>query len=180
MSVSPITISRVSSNMQQQLLLKGMRRGMLQMLESQEQLSSGLRVLRPSDDPIDTTAAMRLEDVLEAQRQYLANINDATKVMNLADATAGSISDVAMEAHSLVLENVGATATADQRQAAAASVDSMITQLVTLGNAEYLGRFLFAGTQSSSAPFSQEGNAVRFGGDDGEVTVQVSNEIPRR
>ncbi|NLX04088.1 MAG: flagellar hook-associated protein FlgL [Phycisphaerae bacterium] len=163
--------------MQTQILLSGMRRSMVQLLQSQEQLATGLRVLRPSDNPIDTTGAMRLDDTLEAQEQYLANIDYASKAMNLADATLGSVHNLTVEAHDLALENVGATATADQRNAAATLIDSILGQLVTLGNTEYLGTFLFAGMRNDVAPFAHEDGLVRYVGDDSQVSIQVSGDI---
>jgi len=177
MPVSPVTISRVSQNSQMQVLINGMRRSMVQLLQKQEQLATGLRVLRPSDNPIDTTAGMRLEDLLEAQQQYLANVDHASKVMNLADATLTSVRDLVIEAHNLALENVGSTADADQREAAATLVDSIIGQLVTLGNTEYLGTYLFAGNISNAAPFAQEDSLVSFSGDQSQVAIQVADEI---
>lgn len=177
MSISPATTSRVSQNMQSLILLKGMRQSMARLLQQQEQLSTGQRLIRPSDNPIDATAAIRLDDLVEAQNQYLKNIDHASKLMDTADVTVGSIRDLVMNAHDLALENVGSTDVDGQREAAATLVDSIIGQLITLGNTEYLGTHLFAGTRSNTSPYSLDSNQVSFVGDEGQVNVQVSNEI---
>jgi flagellar hook-associated protein 3 FlgL len=163
--------------MQSLILLKGMRQSMARLLQQQEQLSTGQRLIRPSDNPIDATAAIRLDDLVEAQNQYLKNIDHASKLMDTADVTVGSIRDLVMNAHDLALENVGSTDVDGQREAAATLVDSIIGQLITLGNTEYLGTHLFAGTRSNTSPYSLDSNQVSFVGDEGQVNVQVSNEI---
>ncbi len=177
MAVTPVNITRVSQNMQSNLLISGMQQTMVDLLHKQEQLATGLRIVRPSDDPVGATSAIRMEDLLEAQDQYLKNIDNAVKSMNLADGTISSISDLVNQAHTLGLENVGSTASSEQRSSAATIVDSIIGQLVTLGNTEYMGSYLFGGRENNSPPFELSGNAVRFTGDFQAMQVQVAAEI---
>ncbi len=177
MAITPVNITRVSQNMQSDLLISGMQQTMVNLLHKQEQLATGLRIIRPSDDPVGATAAIRMDDLLEAQDQYLKNIDNASKAMNLADSTISSMRDLINQAHTLGLENVGSTATAEQRSSAATLVDSIIGQLVTLGNTEYLGSYLFAGRDNNSPPFELSGNNVKFTGDLQAMKVQVAPEI---
>lgn len=177
MAVTPVNISRVSQNMQSNLLLSGMQRSMVNLLHQQEKLATGLRIVRPSDDPIDATAAIRMDDVLEAQDQYLTNIDNASKAMNLADSTIGSMRDLITQAHDLALENVGSTANTEQRHAASTIIQSIMGQMVTLGNAEYLGSYLFAGRSNNAPPFAAEHDKVTFKGDHQPIAVQVAPEI---
>ena len=78
---------------------------MVNLLRSQEQISTGLKINRPSDDPINATATIRMDSTLEAQQQYLNNIDRASKVTNVADGTLASMSDLINQAHSIGTDN---------------------------------------------------------------------------
>ncbi len=177
MAITPVNIGRVSQNMQANLLMSGMQQSMVKLLQQQERLSTGLRIVRPSDDPINASAVIRMEDLLGAQQQYLDNIENTSKIMNIADSTIGSINDLMIQAHDLALENVGSTATAQQRQAAATLVESILGQMVTVGNTEYLGSYIFAGRKNTAPPYEETANVVKFGGDLESITVQVAPDI---
>lgn len=177
MAVSPVSITRISTNMSTMLLQTSLQKSMISLLQSQEQLSSMQKINRPSDNPIDATSAMRLDDMLSAQNQFLQNISNGVKVMNVADETTQSVYELALEAHDQALETLGSTSTSDSRESAATLITSMISQLVTLGNQEYLGSYMFAGTRSNEVPYTIDGNTVRYTGDQGAVTVQVSTEL---
>ncbi len=177
MAITPVNITRVSQNMQRNLMISSVQNTMVNLLKTQEQLAAGLRILRPSDDPVDATAIIRMDEIVEAQQQYLANIDHASKAMNLADSAVTSMRDLIVQAHDIALENIGSTATEEQRQSASILVNSIINQLVTLGNTEYLGSFLFAGKANTSPPFAIQGNNVQFTGDFDPLTVQVNDGI---
>jgi flagellar hook-associated protein 3 FlgL len=174
MAITPVNIGRVSQNMQANLLVSGMQRSLVKLLQSQEQLSTGQQINRPSDDPINAAATIRMEDFLGAQKQYLDNIDNATKVMDIGDGTIGSINDLMVQAHNLALENVGSTATSDQRSSAATLIESILSQMVSVGNTEYLGSYIFAGQKNTTPPFEKDHNLVKFSGDLQSITVQVA------
>jgi len=177
MAITPVNISRVSQNMQMNLLISSSQKNLVALLHEQEKLSTGLRIVRPSDDPIQASAAIRMDELLEAQQQYLDNVDNASKVMNIADNTLGSITTLTQQAHTLALENIGSTATTEQRTAASTLVDSIIGQMVTLGNTEYLGSYIFAGRSNTEMPFEKYSNRVRYSGDFKSITVQVAPDI---
>jgi flagellin-like hook-associated protein FlgL len=177
MAISAANLGRVSLNMQMSLLQSGIQGSQVQLLKEQEHLSTGLRIIRPSDDPVGAVAVNRMEAALETQNQYLANINYATKVMNIADSTIGSISNLLRDAHDLALNNRGTMAKEEDRAAASAMIDSIINQIVTLGNTEYLGSYIFAGQANTSAPFAVDENRVKFTGDQNSISVQISQNI---
>lgn len=177
MAITPVNMGRVSQNMQTNLMLQGMQRNLVQLLKKQEQLSSGLQIVRPSDDPIQAASTIRMDEILEAQNQYLANIKNAVTVMDIADNTLSSIFDLTIQAHTLANESVNSTSSKETRQSTATLIDSILGQMVTLGNTEYLGSFLFAGENNTTAPFSKTNNSIMFTGNQTSLKVQVSQDI---
>jgi flagellin-like hook-associated protein FlgL len=177
MAITSVNVGRVSQNMQTNLMLQGMQRNMVQLLQEQERLSTGLQIVRPSDDPIKAAATIRMDEILEAQNQYLANIKNGVTVMDIADNTLSSIFDLTTQAHTLANESVDSTSTEETRHSNATLIDSILGQMVTLGNTEYLGSFLFAGESNTTAPFSKTNNRVTFSGNQTSLKVQVSQDI---
>lgn len=177
MAITPVNITRVSQNMQGNLLVSSMQKAMVNLLHTQEQLATGLSLVRPSDNPVDATAIIRMEEIVEAQKQYLTNIENASSAVSLADANIGSMHELVNQAYEVALENLGSTATAEERNSAAIIVDSILNQLVNLGNTEYLGSFLFAGQANTAAPFEIKDNNVWFYGDFTPLTVQVNDKV---
>lgn len=179
MAITPVNVGRVSLNMQSNLLVQGMQRSLTDLLREQERLSTGERILRPSDDPIEATGVIRMDEMLSAQQQYLANIDHASKVMNIADSTINSMYSLLNQAHSQIgLDNVqDQLATPTQRESASALVESILGQMVTLGNTEYLGSYIFAGRANTTPPFEKTMNGIQFRGDQTSIRVQVAPDI---
>ncbi|NLE28274.1 MAG: hypothetical protein GX629_01230 [Phycisphaerae bacterium] len=177
MAMTPVNLGRISQNMQTNLMLQGTQRNLVRLLQQQEKLSTGLQIVRPSDDPIKAAATIRMDEILEAQSQFLANIKNATTIMNVADSTLSSIFNLTVQAHTLANESVDSTSSEETRRSTAILIDSILGQMVTLGNTEYLGSFLFAGENNTTTPFSKQNSMVKFSGNQTSLKVQVSREI---
>jgi flagellin-like hook-associated protein FlgL len=179
MAVTAVNLGRVSQNMQTNLIIKGTQKSLVNLLKEQERLSTGLNIVRPSDNPIEATAVLRMQETLAQQEQYLSNIDHASKVMNMADTTLQSINDLL----NYVQTNIGlkqvqdGIATADEREASAVLVNSSIGQMVNLGNTQYLGSYIFAGRNNTVPPYEVEKDRVKFTGDDESLKVLVGPEI---
>jgi len=152
-----------------------MRRSLVDLMRQEEQLAAGKRILRPSDDAIGMSQILRIDQLLEASQQYLKNIDHASKLLNVADDALRQMDTAMIDAHTLALENIGSTATVEQRRSAATLVDSIISRLITLGNTEFLGINIFAG-RAGQPPFSTEGNYVKFDGELGVRRIRVAND----
>ena len=149
-----------------------------------EQLSTGKRVNQPSDDP--TAAA---EDVLNlSQQAQVAQYTQTTGSLNglfqTADSAIGSVITALNQAVSVGTEASSGTLSASDQQAAAASIQSVLDQVVQLANTSYEGSYIFGGTEVGSAPFSSGANGVTYSGDDGvnQATIAegltISTNVP--
>ena len=168
-----VTIPRVSNMLRSQLILSNLNQTSINLLRIQSQLSSGRRILSPSDDPYDATVAGQLQSFLEQKARFQKNAQNATGVLSTADAALGQASDLIVQAHTIGLEEIGAIATPETRRSAAAIVDELLRELISIGNTQFGGRYIFAGRDTLTAPFESLGNGVYFGGDTGEVSVSI-------
>mgnify|MGYP006273291399 CR=1 FL=1 len=164
MSSIPSNLARVSSGMVAGLVTRNLQRTNVELLRAQEQISTGLRVNRPSDDASVVGSIQLLERAAAHIDQQLKNLGQAQATIDNADQALGEVSDMLLEAQNIASSEVGFGATASTRQAAAAVVDSMIDGLLNLANREVRGVHLFGGERASAQPFVAEAGGVRYRG----------------
>jgi len=147
-------------------------------VKTQEQMSTGKRVLSPSDDPVAATKILALSDELAAVEQYRKNIDIAQNNLALEESVLGGVTNVVQRMQELAIA-AGNTASLTQSEykAMASEVGERLDELVNLLNTRSPGGdYIFGGYKSRQPPF--EGNATngfRYIGDDGQQRIRVSN-----
>ena len=146
---------------------------------TQEQLTTGKRVNRASDDP---AAAARSERALASERRSVANqravdaSDNAMKLTESALGDAGSLLQQVREA--LVAAGNGAYSDAE-RAGAANQIADLRQQLFAVANrTDGAGTFLFGGQGSTLAPFSDAAGGVQFQGTSGQVQAASGEALP--
>jgi flagellar hook-associated protein 3 FlgL len=142
-----------------------------------EQLSSGKRVNRPSDDP-----AAAAEDVLNLSQQaqvdqYTQSSSSVNGLFQTADSALGSVVTALNQAVSLGTEGATGTLSASDQQAIAASIQGVLDQVVQLANTSYQGSYIFGGTAVTSAPFSSGVNGVTYNGNNGVNQAAIADGL---
>jgi flagellar hook-associated protein 3 FlgL len=119
----------------------------------QEQLSTGKRILRPSDQPVDTANDLKLKTTIAQQTQFHTNIEDGLSFMNVTDTAMQSMNSIMQRLRELAIQGATDTVSAADRIAILQETDQLFRQLVTLTNTNYKGDYIFGGTQSKIIPF---------------------------
>jgi len=119
-----------------------------------EQLSTGLRVNMPSDDP--TAAAEDVENqALQSQTdQYLTNTTDVEGLMQTADSAMSSVVTSLNQAISLGTQGANGGLSQSDLDAIASQVQGIQNQMLQLANTSYEGTYIFGGTVTNTAPYS--------------------------
>lgn len=144
----------------------------------QEQLSTGRVLNRPSDNPSDATAAMRLRSTIADNAQYARNADDGLGWLGQLDTTLQSMAVQVRNAHELALRgaNEGSMG-ASSREAIATEVDQIRDSLIQAANAKYLDRPVFGGITSGDVAYNPDGT---FAGTAGAVTRRVADGVTVR
>jgi len=145
----------------------------------QQQISTGVRLSKPSDDPAAASKVLELEQSVSANLQYQANINLAERRLSQQDTVLASYANVLNRVRELALQANNAPVDAVARRAIAAEIDERLNELVSLANTtDANGDFLFAGYQNGSAPFTPATTGSRdhvtFNGDGGVRAIQIN------
>ncbi len=145
----------------------------------QQQISTGVRLQKPSDDPSAAAKILELEQSVSLNLQYQANINLAEQRLAQQDTVLASYADALNRVRELAVQGNNAPLDATARNALADEIDQRLEELVSLGNTrDANGDFLFAGYQNARAPFVAatigSRDYVSFIGDPGIRSIQIS------
>lgn len=169
---------RVTQNMMTERSLSALQGSLGRLSTSQEQLSTGQRVNRPSDDPTAASAAMKYRAAMSEQASFKRNSENALAWLGTVDTALSGMSSSVRRARELGLQGASSgTTSSTSRAALAAEVDQLRSGLVAQANASYLGRPVFGGLTSGSEAFDSTGAYV---GVPGEVNRTVGNGVKVR
>lgn len=175
-SVRPIATSRVTMLMQSNLMMSSINSTSTELMDVQAQLASGLKIMRPSDDPSGATVVMSLDSQMERQNSYLSNIKFIGDYLDVADTALQEATDLINEAYNLALTSVGDTVDDDARQANALMIDAIVDQMVAVSNQTNYGAYVFGGLNSTLKPFDSSTGGVMYTGNTEQRMTQINDD----
>ena len=142
---------------------------------TQQQLSSGKRINRPSDDPSGAAQLLGLSKSLKVTDQHQRNIDSVSSRLELEDSSLAGVGDALQRARELTVQGLNDTNGPVARAGIAKEIRQILDQVKGLANrTDATGEYLFAGFKGQSAPFSDNGAGVfSYTGDQGQRLVQV-------
>ncbi len=176
MAVTPVNLTRVSFTQRYYNLRESMLTNSVGLYHVQNQLTTGLRFVRPSEDPLRASAAFDLDRRMERLDQAKTNLRTANAVLTEVESATQEAIDLFDEARSLAIQVVGDSTSHDEQIALTDVVDSILDQLVAIGNRQYLNTYLFAGHQNKP-PFALTGEGVIYTGDANRMEAIVDTEL---
>lgn len=142
---------------------------------TQQQVSTGRRVLTPADDPVAATKILQLQQDLALRDQFDRNLTAAETRLRLEETSLASINTSLTRLQELTVQAGGGSLTIQDRQAIAAEVDEIQLALVDLFNTrDPSGEFIFAGFKGQNPPFErQENGRYEYQGDEGQRILPI-------
>jgi len=155
-----IPASRITEQTMGAQTFSNLQRSLDRLQSLQEDLSSGKRVSRPSDDPASVSAAMRYRSELARIDQDNRSIDDAKGWLGAADIALQSSNTLLQRVRDLVLQGINGAMSPADRQAIAAEVHAIRDQLLSVANTKYLDRPIFGGATAGTAAYDPNGQFV--------------------
>ena len=94
MAIVPTSLARVSNTLRTSVTTQTLAKTQLQLLQVQNQLTTGLKIATPSEDPGSASVIMQLQKTLESRQAYLDNINQASGQLSQVDSTIDGVEEV--------------------------------------------------------------------------------------
>jgi flagellar hook-associated protein 3 FlgL len=126
--------------------------------DASAEVTSGLRVTKPSDDPVAWTAAQRAK----VRKTLAEGATGAVKIsrdqIQQTDGALGTLSDLLSQVRTLAVQGANGTYDANARTGLAAQVHGLFLSAIAAANTQSPGgEYLLAGGQSLAAPFAPDG-----------------------
>lgn len=143
------------------------------LIKTQQQLSTGRRVLTPADDPIAAAQALNVSQSISLNQQYSVNRTTADSSLKLEENVL-KVTALLQDVHESAIRAGTASFTDADRIIVAKEIRSQLESLVGLTNTtDEKGQYLFSGYQATTKPFTQSGLNVQYQGDQGQRLSQV-------
>jgi len=164
---------RITTDSNYRNLLDDIQRISERMQAAQNQVTSGKKLNRPSDNPSGASDVLRIDTDRALNAQYTDNSATAQSRLQVADSTLDGVQQAAERIRSLGLL---ADTNSDTSSISTEEIDGLRDQLLSYANTTYDGQFIFAGSQTDSAAFVKAGDGtVTYAGDSQLMKLQVGN-----
>ncbi len=162
---------RVTQNMIYRRFLTNLERLNDNIARSFEEISSGKKINRPSDDPFGAAKALGYYSELHDIDQYNRNINQAIAWMNITETAFKQMEDVVIKTQEIALSQASDTATAETRKAMAGQIRQLKGHFLQIANTKLGDRYIFAGFKTNEEPFQSDNY---YHGDTNKIKVNIS------
>jgi flagellar hook-associated protein 3 FlgL len=165
---------RVTNNMLSQNLLRNLEAAQGRMDYIQNQMSTGHRITRPSDDPVGIENALRIKSNISHVEQWKANASEGLAYMNTTDGTLGDMTNMLQRAKELAVQGANGSMSPDDRSKIAIEIDQINEQMVQLANTKVGSKYIFGGT-ANHEPFPKD--ATQWQGSDDVMKFEVGSNL---
>lgn len=134
-------------------LLAAVNQTQLQIDIDEQQITTGLSVNVPSDNPAAAAVLVQNADQTSQADQFQRSIGGIQGEIQNADSALNSVTAALQQAISLGVEGANGTVNASDRAALVTQVQGIQSQLLNLANLSYQGNYVFAGTATQTPPY---------------------------
>lgn len=138
------------------------------------QASTGMRVDKPSADPLAASRATVLESGLERLTSLRSNVNVAIADVDLTESSLAQATEILNRARELAMQGSNGAYNAGDRALLADEVAALRSELLALSNQQGSYGYLFAGHQTQSPAFDSNGT---YQGDAGVRRIEVAQGL---
>ncbi|WP_425400526.1 hypothetical protein [Aeoliella sp.] len=166
MAILPIPTTRVSDLLATRRITQQVQSDQLDLLRAQTQISTGRRIISPSDDAPASLRAMNLQRILERKLQTQTSLRDSVLFLSEAEKSVNEVSNILNSIKSEALAVDSTLTTEEERLSVVRLIDRAMEQLVNIGNSQFRDRYLFAGSRSQSQPYDYDDTFISYNGNE--------------
>lgn len=171
MSAIPISTSRISDSLKNVRLLSQLNADQVALQRSFEQLATGLRVSKVSDDPAAAGRAITLQRGIGRSEQLSRNARVTESFYSATDVALASVGDLLIQARGVTVEAAQNVLMAEERESLAATIDQAVRSAMTSANAIFRDHQLLTGHIDAKSALEFVSGKVVFSG--GEAVGQT-------
>ncbi|WP_071870431.1 flagellar hook-associated protein FlgL [Atopomonas hussainii] len=160
--------------------ISGLQRNYADLTRSQEQISTGKRILTPADDPVAAARLLQLEQEKSLYDQFQANLTAAKNSLTQEESILTSIDNVMQRVREIAVQAGNGAQDRTDKAALAKELREREEELLNLLNSRNArGEYLFAGNLGKTEPFFFDGTnpagPYLYQGDEGQREIQIAS-----
>ncbi|WP_163834080.1 flagellar hook-associated protein FlgL [Spartinivicinus ruber] len=147
-----------------------------ELLNTQQQVATGRRVVTPGDDPVASTKIVAIQQDQAIAAQFRRNLDAAENSLKIEEAALQGIKNVYQRVRELTVRAGNGSLSLSDKAAIADEIEVRLDELKDLFNRKNAdGVFIFAGFQASQSPFiDKAGGGFEYLGDEGQRFLQIA------
>ena len=167
---------RISSSAIYDAGIRAMQQQTERLMQVQQQIASGRRIVTPADDPVAAARALEVSQSQAINTQYGTNAGSASDSLVLEESILGSVTGLLQNVRVIAINAGNPVLSANDRASLANELRGSYQELLGLANStDGSGQYQFSGYQGGIRPFSESASGiVVYGGDQGQRLIQVS------
>lgn len=140
---------RVTQSMLSNSMLNNLSNSYSKLGKLQNQISTGSKLLRPSDDPVGVTKAMSYRTQLQQNEQYQDNLDTATKWLDMSDDALGQVTNAMTRVQELVTQAANDTNQTVDREKVLIEIQQIREEVKDISNTKVGDMYIFSGTRTN-------------------------------
>ncbi len=161
---------RISNQMMANNIIAQLFRQTEQMGKTQEQIITGKRINRASDDPVGISSVLSYRKTISSLEQYNTNISQGKMRIDTVDNILEMVGDLLLDAKEIAYDT-----DPDMRSEMAEDVAAIREQILQMANYQIDGEYLFSGDEVDTAPYNS--TTWLYNGDDGTKDIMIGENM---
>jgi len=164
-----VTQGMISSNM-----LRNLSNSYAQLDKTMNQLSTGKKITRPSDDPLVAMKGMGYRTELTRVQQYQRNTSEVQNWFDNTDAALDKATLAMQRIRELAIQASNDTNGENERYSIQTEVEQLKEHLIDIANTQVNDKYIFNGTNTAEPPYGNDDNPTANVNTD-PIMMQVSS-----
>lgn len=167
---------RISSLMIYEQIKKGIQNSIEDLSRMNEELATGKKILKPSDDITGSSRAIDYRLNISSLEQYIRNSMPGELQLKFTDSILGSVADTLVSLKKLTSSGINPS-DSQSREFNARQAEMFRDYLLQMSNSTFNQRYIFSGFRTSQMAFVYNTSTHRYEyqGDTGEINIPLSN-----
>lgn len=158
--------------------VSGLQNNYGNMTRTQEEISTGKKILTPADDPVASVKLLQISQEEALNGQYKTGMTAAKNSLSSSDVILSSITgNVLQRIKEITVQAGNGALNSDDRKSLATELKQREDELLNLLNSKDAnGKYLFSGSMGDTQPFIRNADgSYSYQGDEGQRNVQIAS-----
>lgn len=178
MSFETITFGRITNSYLNQAIIGGTMKNQKKYVDLNLEYSSQKKVTTLSDDPMSISTLFAAKNDLSKIKSYSKNIDLNTSELNVAESNLNSVIEKDLKRISELANQASSELNGtDEANIIANEIEENLKHIITMANTNYNGKYIFAGANVNTIPYTVSGDNYRYQGTTDAQGYKVDMQI---